>query len=697
MTIRQLHDKQCYDADMRQASQKKDVPAAAEAAQCRILKQQVTAMVYDALVVVCGRELRTGPPGNSSPPPQSGDGYSGGTTTTTAVVCDGCGSAVEQRILVLQWRAQLRRLVDATVTCRTPGRVLAGAGAGAGGAAGGGAAEASSSSASRSKLYDVEIRTVTALFQRYRSGSRSGGRRSATSENAAAACSLTVVSDLGVARRVHSAYELAAQLLQPVMEDMCRAQQLSNHVRVAAPSGFVHLVTPQLMQCILRTTTLHLSPCPQCPAWCKGSKGLWWHLQQQHGAPHGAATATATYQRDRDGTALVVFRPPPPPPAVDPHSTTSNTTVIGSTHPSPLSTPPPLPLPALTRIDDIVGGDQSDPWSCVHRGSLSDLQRYVAAHPHFDGATARDRHGALLLHWAAGGGHLDMVRYLVHAACPGSGGHDRHDYLDTPQRGKRAFAGRTALHWAARHGHVPVVRYLLDDVSNDDKDDDIGDDDAAPLDPGGASRTTALRRRRRRLEAETADGTTAFGWAAWQGHVGVLQLLHAANCRIDVTNQFGCTAVLWAAQGPHGDARRTLEWLHGVGCSLNVINHAGHGILHKAAQRGNRDVCEWFLQRTLAAAEAEAAPLVGWKDDDDDGGASDSAVRARHPASLRALAGPDNDGCRPSDLARAEGHGALAADLVEHEATLVRLCAGVPSPAPAHPHKDRPKNAGVQQ
>ena len=77
----------------------------------------------------------------------------------------------------------------------------------------------------------------------------------------------------------------------------------------------------------------------------------------------------------------------------------------------------------------------------------------LALHVMSEATTAVDRHGSNALLWAAGGGHLACVRFLVESA-----GMDPEKAV---QSGRRSYAGRSALHWAARNGHGDVVEYLL--------------------------------------------------------------------------------------------------------------------------------------------------------------------------------------------------------------------------------------------
>ena len=70
---------------------------------------------------------------------------------------------------------------------------------------------------------------------------------------------------------------------------------------------------------------------------------------------------------------------------------------------------------------------------------------------------AVDAYGSNALHWAAGRGHLALVRHLVEDR-----GMDASFPAHPPRRRDAPTTrGRTALHYAARNGHLAVVDYLI--------------------------------------------------------------------------------------------------------------------------------------------------------------------------------------------------------------------------------------------
>jgi hypothetical protein len=173
------------------------------------------------------------------------------------------------------------------------------------------------------------------------------------------------------------------------------------------------------------------------------------------------------------------------------------------------------------------------------------------------------------------------------------------------------------------------------------------------------------------VDEATNDGTTPFMWCVWGGggaeveasetkttekeehktkdedvvdsdedvvdFAGALSFLTSdAKCDVHATNAFGCNASQWAAQRATGSVAMC-AYLRDAGVDLTVLNRNGHSAVHKAAVKGNRDACEWLLAR---------------------GGLGLPHLRA------------DGDGNTPGEMARLEGHEALAAWLAEKTRTL---------------------------
>eukprot|EP00966_Prymnesium_polylepis_P054953 1270374-Prymnesium_polylepis.1 len=161
-----------------------------------------------------------------------------------------------------------------------------------------------------------------------------------------------------------------------------------------------------------------------------------------------------------------------------------------------MAVPPPAHSPHFTLPDNILERDGRDtmlplrPVGGIHACAAGDLDgaRALVASSSWQPLHAADKHGSTALHWAASGGHVAVVRWLVEAVG-----------VDVDARNKER---RTPLMFACKTGREDVARFLLD----------------AAADP-------TLRMK---------DESTAFDWAVLSGHLPTMELL-ADHPRVDMT------------------------------------------------------------------------------------------------------------------------------------------------------------------
>ena len=227
------------------------------------------------------------------------------------------------------------------------------------------------------------------------------------------------------------------------------------------------------------------------------------------------------------------------------------------------------------------------------QGNLNLLQQYIMEQENDEKVVMinqTDRHGSTAAHWAAGGGHLECLRWLLERS---NRDHTITQTGEEPLRKKRRRDGKTCLHYAARNGHLHCVRYLVESHAMD-------------------------------IQQPSGDGTTPLHMACYGGHLPVIQYFVAHQpLAAHATNDWGCSAAHWVAMtiNPHSDQVHALcSFLHyECGVDFGARQGQGHSALHKAAQRQNRHVLEW-MAKNVSKEELRAAAAP------DDGGHTPSEI-----------------------------------------------------------------------
>ena len=166
-------------------------------------------------------------------------------------------------------------------------------------------------------------------------------------------------------------------------------------------------------------------------------------------------------------------------------------------------------------------------------------------------SSALDRDGNSLLTWAAGNGNLELRKYLVDEC----GMDPRHAFVE-----RRGRTGQP-LHWAARNNCIDICKWLILE-----KDCDVN--------------------------CCTDNGTVPLHFS--MGHLDLVKwLTEEVHCNINHRNIHGCNASHWCAF--NGDVNMFI-YLQSKGLEVHHINGNKRSALHKAAVKGNVEVCRWLLE-----------------------------------------------------------------------------------------------------
>ncbi|XP_046584423.1 espin-like isoform X2 [Haliotis rubra] len=233
-------------------------------------------------------------------------------------------------------------------------------------------------------------------------------------------------------------------------------------------------------------------------------------------------------------------------------------------------------------------------------------------------ARVADKHGATCLHYAARGGSVKTIEFLVKKkgfnAIKRSnvGATAAHDAAATGNLAALKWilenteckvddqdgTGATVLHLGTRYGHAHIVTYLLDDTNCDImKKTATG---AMPLHfavVGGTLDIVKMLAKEapRSVNLQMNNGVTAVYLACQSGLLDILKfLVLTANGSLKINSFDGMAVIHAAAQKGHLNC---VQWLVGEQkCNPNERDFDGVSPLHFAATRGHHQVVEWLLK-----------------------------------------------------------------------------------------------------
>jgi len=227
----------------------------------------------------------------------------------------------------------------------------------------------------------------------------------------------------------------------------------------------------------------------------------------------------------------------------------------------------------------------------------------------------KDRHKSTADHWAAGGGHLDCLRYLYNLRATLEGvsvSENHHTTGGKPQQTRqdlesnnskrnnhkaRRRDGKTCLHYAARNGHVHCIRYLLD---------------AQLAAHTHENAHKNLHTARHTVDERSGEGSTPLHLACYGGHPAAVKILvedYGADPK--ATNDWGCTCAHWAVMtfsNSESSVRDLCGYLSKTcGISFTAVQGQGHTALHKAAHKRNEHVIRWMAEYVVGSNSNEKA------------------------------------------------------------------------------------------
>ena len=214
-----------------------------------------------------------------------------------------------------------------------------------------------------------------------------------------------------------------------------------------------------------------------------------------------------------------------------------------------------------------------------------------------------DQDGRTLLHWAARGGHIDLIELLI----------NRYSLpVNVPDNN-----GNTPLYDAARGRQLPAVQWLIEQTNAENTANVNGLYPIHGAAYGGQKGGQAIVNyfiAKGLHEAHVTDneGNSLLHFAAQRGNIATIQwLVNTYHMNITLTNKHGATLLHIAALCGH---RNLVKWLIKKGLSVTAPAKDGKTPIDFAQKQGHRRLAQW-MKRQITEGQSVIVREVSPKSD----------------------------------------------------------------------------------
>ncbi|HCE59450.1 MAG TPA: hypothetical protein DEQ74_01275, partial [Wolbachia sp.] len=190
-----------------------------------------------------------------------------------------------------------------------------------------------------------------------------------------------------------------------------------------------------------------------------------------------------------------------------------------------------------------------------------------------------------VLHWAAYGGHLNIVKYLVD---------ERH--FNSHKRDKY---GNLPVHIAALQGHVDIVRYFIDQQQvdlNTENNNGYTPFLFAVLSGNADIIRYFIDGKDSSLNQSDNNGNTALHLAVLNSDLEVIRYLIRKGADISATDNYGNTPLFLATARGY---LNLVKYFVQKEADFRAMNNYGNSLLHFAVWNGHLDIVQYFVEKGI--------------------------------------------------------------------------------------------------